>query len=331
VISSEVKSSHSQSAPHAAQLGRRFGRVATRCLGYGLDAVGGVVKELIRGSWLSLGRFAYRCQGRIPWSAGYGAYRTTLIEKLITDQEFLERFQEGRDLPDGFGMRLDERVIEYPWVFTKIRKYAGRSHFLDAGSTLNHEMILKQSTIKQHKWVILTLGPESKCFWNWGVSYVYDDLRSVPLREEWFDAVFCISVIEHIGMDNLLYTPEDNYRERRPRDYLHAVDEMKRILKPKGWLYLTVPFGRYEDHGWLQQFDTGMLSELIAHFKPRGLKNTFFRYTGRGWKLATEDECSDLAYFDFHAGRFSKIKGLKRFDADFAAAARGLACVELQK
>jgi len=289
------------------------------------------VEKLVEAYGQRFGSFIYCCQGRLPWTLGYGAYRSAYIERLIRHEESLEYFQEVRELPDGFGMRLDERVIEYPWAFSKLRTFGEKSRLLDAGSTFNHHMILRHPAIERHNWTILTLAPESKCFWDRGISYIYDDLRSTPLRDGWFDAVFCISVIEHVGMDNFLYTAERSYRENRPQDYLYAIAEMKRVLRPQGWLFLTVPFGRYENHGWLQQFDTAMLSSLISHFQPQSLRKTFFRYTERGWKLAIEDQCRDLAYFDIHASKFSKSKQPKRFDSDFAAAARGLACLELQK
>ncbi len=283
----------------------------------------------ILGRWLGI--FVYLCQGRLPWAFGYGAYRNSYIARLIEDEEFMQTFQGSTELPEKFGMRLDERVVEYPWVVSKIKRHKERCRFLDAGSTLNHEMILRHPAIRRHDWTLLTLAPESNCFWDRGVSYIFDDIRSMPFRDGLFDAVFCISVIEHVGMDNVFYTTEKAYRENRPLDYLSAVAEIRRVLKPGGCLYLTVPFGRYEDQGWFQQFDASMLSTLISHFDPRMVNKTFFRYADRGWKLATEDQCRDLSFFNMDAGKSSQMPERKGYDADFAAAARGVACVELQK
>lgn len=294
-----------------------------------LNAVGTTLKRLLHACGQRLYGVISSCWGCSSGAQRYEAHRNTYIERVIGNEDLLEGFQENRELPDNFGVRLDERVIEYPWVLAKLRRYRNRSRFLDAGSTLNHEMILRHPLVRKHNWTLLTLSPESKCFWDLGVSYIYDDLRVMPLRDNWFDAVFCISVIEHVGMDNVFYAPNGLHREDRPQDHLIAIREIRRILRPDGWLFLTVPFGRYEDHGWFQQFDSAMLSALIAHFQPQRVQKTFFRYTGHGWKLASEEQCRDLAYFDM--SKFSKSSGATHLDPDFAAAARGVACVELQK
>jgi len=277
-----------------------------------------------------LGSMVYRCTGRIPFSTGYHSFRTSYLERFIDNREFLDVFQEGGELPEGLGTGLDERVVEYPWVLSNLAAYKGKCRFLDAGSTLNNPMMLGHKLAQPHQWTILTLAPEPECFWYRGVSYVYDDLRMMPFRPDWFDAVFCISVIEHVGMDNTLYAKDPSYRQSETQNYLVAIDEIRRVIRPGGRLFLTVPFGRYENHTWLQQFDSAMLSKVVSTFGPQCANLSFFRYTPRGWRRATEDECSNLSYFDAHAERFSGTKKPAQ-DGDHAAAACGLACVELQK
>ena len=46
-------------------------------------------------------------------------------------------------LPVGHGFRLDERIVEYPWLFSRLPSGAG--NLLDAGSVLNYEFLLSQS------------------------------------------------------------------------------------------------------------------------------------------------------------------------------------------
>ncbi len=312
--------------------GQRFGTLARTEAKRKLDASGKALKRLVQASWQWLGCFVYLCRGRLPLTIGYGEYRDRCVREIIRNDEMLQVFRAGQELPEGFGARLDERVVEYPWVLSRLARYGEKSRFLDAGSTLNHEAILQHPAVKAHKWSILTLSPETKCFWDLGVSYLYEDLRSVPFKDEWFDAVTCISVIEHVGMDNVVFAAEKAYRENRPQDYLGAVREMRRIIRPGGSLFLTVPFGRYEHHGWLQQFDSGMLAALILEFRPQEVNKTFFRYTERGWKLAGEEECRDLSFSNAIRNKHSTGKErVRRFDWDFAVAARGVACIELQK
>jgi SAM-dependent methyltransferase len=293
---------------------------------------GKVRKRLVRGCVEPVGCLAYVCRGRLPLTVGYREYRNRYVRSVVGNQEVLKLFDAGNELPTNFGARLDERVVEYPWVLSRLGRYEEKLRALDAGSTLNYEEILHHPAVKKHKWSIVTLAPETESFWDEGVSYLYEDLRTLPCKDDWFDAIACISTIEHVGMDNVLVTMEKNHRENRPRDFLHAVREMRRVLKPGGALFLTVPFGRYEHHGWLQQFDSSMLSALISEFRPQKIEKTFFRYTEQGWKLAREEECVDASFSDVirnkHAPRKHRVPV---FPPDYAVAARAVACIELQK
>src|SRR5437867_541241 len=171
----------------------------------------------------------FRYKGRVPFARSYPVCRNFYIGRTIRDEALLRAFQLGLQLPSEFGVGLDERVVEYPWVLSKLSRYNEKCHFLDAGSTLNHEFIMRHPLVDWQKWTILTLAPEPECFCNLGVSYIYDDLRAMPFRDQCFDAVFCVSVIEHIGMDNTHYTRDDSYQQNQPQDYIRAINEMKRV------------------------------------------------------------------------------------------------------
>ena len=310
---------------------RDAARAAKRSYLAAVQRGGGFVKRSAEYAGSLVGSVLYRCQGRRPHAVGYGPYRTQFVSQHICNTQWMDAFQRETGLPEGYGVRLDERVVEFPWVISKLNTLTSPSRLLDAGSTLNHRMIMHHPVVKRHDWTILTLAPETECFWSEKVSYVFDDLRSMPFRDDWFDAVFCISVIEHVGMDNVLYTTEGRFREDNKFDYLKAVTEMRRVLRPGGCLYLTVPFGCYEGHGWLQQFDSSMLESTVSHFAPRSIRKTFFRYTVQGWNFASEQNCQGLRYFHLDADRFAKGQRTRHYDPDFAAAARAVACLELEK
>jgi SAM-dependent methyltransferase len=316
-----------QTVPHLAFLTR-----VRTAVNANLRKLGKKRKRIVQACLEPLGCFVYVCRGRLPLAVGYREYRNRYVRKLIANDEILSVFREGQELPSGFGVRLDDRVVEYPWLLSKLGRYEEKLRALDAGSTLNYETILQHPAVKKHKWSIVTFAPESESFWDDGISYLYEDLRALPCRDDWFDAITCISTIEHVGMDNVAVTLERNHRENRPRDFLRAISEMRRVLKPGGTLFLTVPFGRYEHHGWLQQFDSGMLEALISEFRPQKVAKTFFRYTANGWKLAGEEDCSDLSFSDVirnkNAIRKERVPG---FPADYAVAGRAVACIELRK
>jgi hypothetical protein len=117
---------------------------------------------------------------RRPWSLGYTEYKEEFIQKVIEDPAFNRDIRDGKQLPEGYGYRLDERCLEIPWVLAHLADQSGR--LLDAGSSLNFEYMLKSAAISKLKTTIITLSPEEFSFPNLKTSYVYDDLRNLPLR-----------------------------------------------------------------------------------------------------------------------------------------------------
>ena len=231
----------------------------------------------------------------------------------------MARFRTNQSLPPGYGVRLDERVVEYPWVLSRLDESANL--LLDAGSTLNWRDLLSLPILASRSIVVCTLAPES-VFSRANVSYIYGDLRSTILRDDLFDEIVCISTLEHIGLDNtLIYTRDGRYKESRPFDYRDALCEFRRLLAPGGQLLLTVPYGRYQNCGWLQQFDRELLDDAIRAFDGTLLDQAFYRYTPGGWVLADAVDCVDCEYYDIHAQ--------PNHDPDYAAAARAVACIQL--
>ena len=211
--------------------------------------------------------------------------------------------------------------MEYPWLFSRLP--AGRGSLLDAGSVLNFEFLLEQPALAGKKVHICTLAPESNCFWRKGVSYLFGDLRRLPYRNGWFDWIVCLSTLEHVGMDNtLLYTDDDANRESSTQGYLTAVSELKRVLEAGGTLFLSVPFGKRANHGWLQIFDDRMVQEIIETFQPAAAVKECFLYHPDGWQRATPAEAAHATFFDIHHAH--------GYDPDFAASARAVCCLELK-
>ena len=156
------------------------------------------------------------------------------------------------------------------------------------------------------------------------ISYVYGDLRSTILRSECFDEIVCISALEHIGMDNtMLYTQDPRFDELRPDDYQDVVREFSRLLRTGGKLYITVPYGHYENLGWLQQFDHQMIETVIGVFGGSAGNVVYYQYTADGWQVADAKACADCSYFDIH--------NRSDYEADYVAAARAVACLEMVK
>ena len=142
-----------------------------------------------------------------PWSDGYIEYKHEYIQHVLCDQSLKELFYLNKKLPDSFGLNLDERCIEYPWLISRLDNNV--EMILDAGSALNHKDIIEYPVFKNKKIKIMTLVPETNCFWNKAISYEYGDLCETPFRDNLFDVIVCMSTLEHIGMDNQFYTNQD--------------------------------------------------------------------------------------------------------------------------
>lgn len=272
----------------------------------------------------------YHRNGRVPWSSGYGFYRSRFIDQGLRDQDLLQRFRRREPLPPGYGVAVDERCVEYLWLVAQLDD--GPEVLLDAGSTLNHEFILDQPVFRRKVMHILTLAPEATCFWQRGISYLFGDLRDIPIRDGYYDTIACLSTLEHVGCDNTLYTDDPVHREYRSDGLVLATRELFRVLKPGGSLYLTVPFGAYRHYGTFQQFDRDLLSGAVASvFEPARVTETFYRYSAAGWQLADPEECADCEYVEWinrPQGQWPKPMPV---EPDRAAAARAVACVRLVK
>ena len=261
-----------------------------------------------------------------PWSSEYYAYRALYNKKTIETDGIVKLFMDREPLPIFFATGLDERSIELPWVIANVSKTA--HHILDAGSALNHPEILNNRYWLDKELTIATLSPETNQFsFNW-LTYIYSDLRQLPFETDSFDEIVCISTLEHLGMDNTLFTNNLKHKENDGTAYIEALIELRRVLRKNGRLLLTVPYGRFMNYGFFQQFDQKLLDKGAEAFGAHTRDEVIYSYTSQGWNLSNEkDRYCETLYSDY---AIESLWGMKKSNikmgSNDAVAAGAVAC-----
>lgn len=193
-----------------------------------------------------------------------------------------------KTIPIGYGADDNERCIEIEFVRTY---YQGENKVLDVGYSFAEprwfDMI---GSLYIPNLIGIDISPSREV-----VGYkktIQGDIRNTKLKTNTFDSIFCVSILEHVGMDNQTYT---DITENNPNSQLKAMREMYRILKPNGKLLLTLPFGKYMDYKWFIQYDLKSLYQLIinSNFKTRSLQS--FK-VDKYWKYCLPNSCSNILY-----------------------------------
>ena len=253
-----------------------------------------------------------------PWSRllGRAAYAPALLRSDGTRRNFREEAAIerliARNLPlTEQGAGCCERVIEIPWVMRHLPPPVGR--LLDVGTafapTVYHRQLVRLPTRERH-------GVDLAPFELRGVTAHQADVRALPFADGSFDAVVCISALEHIGLDNERYVGPDG-SERDESGDVTALREMGRVAGAGGRVLVTVPGGRTHAFDWLRQYSADAWSELVAR---AGLTietlDLFEQDLNRGWRACTPDALERRSYNEDAVGAGGLICAeLRGFDA----------------
>ncbi len=163
----------------------------------------------------------------------------------------------------SFGHGRSERCVEGPWAAAWLRH---RANILDIGyalSSLDYLGLLLELKRRGAKITgVDIIRPErvaSRYPAEWradvlSTPYLEGDIRKIALPKAAFDAVTCISTIEHVGFDipsdrpdtafARWETPGDTPQMRDPNATRDVMAALAHALAPEGIAVVTVPMGR---------------------------------------------------------------------------------------
>jgi len=226
--------------------------------------------------------------------------RTTLLYELVSSNE-LRRVRELDDaVALGLGARArgerirwlqapretDERVVEVPWVLSRLRP-SGR--VLEVGYAFAEPAYLAGLLRAGVELVGADLATRDVE----GMEAVEADVRDLPFPDRSFDQVLLVSTLEHVGADNTVYGLQ---AESDGDARLQALRELRRVLRRDGRLLVTVPLGEPEDYGWFRQEDERGWMRLFARAGLFAEESEAYELTPEGWRVTRAFRAQGVRY-----------------------------------
>jgi Methyltransferase domain len=196
--------------------------------------------------------------------------------------------------------RLDERVVEYTAFIELLLALSCNGNtaleLLDVGCVLNNALV--SDYVERASSMLWLLNPSLEPLrYAARVAYVLGDIRSCPLpAAQRFDLVTCLSVLEHVGMDNTRYGDRASTLSHDPpqpeRFAAQAMAALALRVKPGGTLMVSVPYGVFEyvyeyarpRAPIYYTFDARMLDVLVAPIARWQPNVRIYKMTpGAGW------------------------------------------------
>jgi SAM-dependent methyltransferase len=168
-----------------------------------------------------------------------------------------------------------DRIVEEPWVVSKARP---GERVLDIGSATSRYLVKFPSDCKIYG-IDIRPGPAQP-----GIALMQADLMRSPFRPGTFDAITCVSTIEHIGC--FVY---GQYVDRFGDEV--AMRYMRQLLRPGGRLLLTTPFGKGAVYSWLRVYNKTTFGRLIGGFKAVSIE--YYKREGEHYLPCQRDDLAN--------------------------------------
>jgi SAM-dependent methyltransferase len=147
---------------------------------------------------------------------------------------------------------VNERIVEVPYAFRALSRVQPDAKVLDVGAT-ESTVCLSLATLGYD---VTAVDPRPNPFSHERLRVVVAPIEQWEHEEE-FDAVFCLSTIEHIGL-----TAYDQEASERRLD-LEAMRRIRELTRPDGVLVLTTAVGQESVGEGGRVYDREGLNELL--------------------------------------------------------------------
>jgi SAM-dependent methyltransferase len=239
--------------------------------------------------------------------------RATLVHELASSEEHVRIRELDDAVALGLGARAagerirwlqappgtDERVVEIPWVLSRLRPAA---RVLEVGYAFAETPYLAGLLRAGLELVGVDLATRAVD----GMDTIEADVRDLPFEDDVFDQVLLVSTLEHVGADNSVYglepegadtdTGSEREGERGGAARLSALRELGRVLRGDGSLLVTVPLGEPGDHGWFRQDDEHGWTALYAEAGFFLEEREAYELTPEGWRAAPAFDPGGVRY-----------------------------------
>lgn len=154
----------------------------------------------------------------------------------------------------------DGRFLEYGFVIQRLISVPP-AKALDVGCTAKTNYLTP--TLVLLGWEVYGIDLREFRFQHPNFHLVIGDIRATEFPDAFFDCVYAVSTIEHIGLSGRYGVDAHD-----PRGDARTVAEIARILRPEGKLLVTVPYGQREvQRPATRVYDKEALAALFANWK----------------------------------------------------------------
>ncbi len=202
---------------------------------------------------------------------------------------------------DVLGGMTPDRHVEYNFVLRNLLSLDTKTKILDVGcsSSAFSSKILKFS---RNRCEIIGIDLINEVD-SLGFPLTIMDAMNIGFKDRSFDQVICLSTMEHIGLDNDGVDPNHKDLNHRINGDALAMKEIWRVLKDKGTLILTVPYGRLiiKQQGY-RVYHKESLSILTNMFF--AVKKEFYGMRKCKWTRCNELEANNSTLLEYSSQKF---------------------------